>query len=351
VRDRSHAMRKQEDAPVPLYFQLINQMRLNILNRLEPGAMIPSERELCEQFGISRITVRKALEQLTVNGEIYKLHGKGTFKSFNRANGIRELIYVIRNTAMISSPGREKVIRALAETAERRGYHLVIRGYHSSGGISSLRDFATSGINGGLLISVQELTNADILSLQQTRVPCVFMNQEKGYSVRADYVAAGRLAARWANRKKIRRIALFLPSRKLPDIRDYLSGFQGALNTETSSFKIYETGYDRRKSAETAEKILSGKQPQPDAFICGDDLVAAGVMDVLEKRSLRGKIAVCGVNDSYLASEMRFSSIDLKLEERSRKAADLLADILEGKAPASPFSIKIKPAFTERTGQ
>lgn len=346
-------MKKAEEdkAPVPLYFQLINQMRQNILSRLRPGEAIPSERELCEQFKISRITVRKALEQLTVNGEIYKLHGKGTFKSFNRFNEIRELVYVICNTAMISSPGREKVIRALAETAERRGYHLVIRGYHSSGGISTLRDFATSGINGGLLISVQELTNADILSLQQTRIPCVFMNQEKGYSVRADYVAAGRLAARWANRKRFRRIALFLPSQKLPDIRDYLSGFQDSLDTKISSFEIHETCYDRKTSAETAGKLLSGGGPLPDAFICGDDLDAAGAADALAERGLRKKIAVCGVNDSYLASEMRFSSIDLKLEERSQRAAELLADILEGKAPASPYTIEIEPAFIERTGQ
>lgn len=337
--------------PIPLYFQLINQMRQNILNRLGPGEMIPSERELCEQFGLSRITVRKALEQLTVNGEIYKLHGKGTFKSFNRANDIRELIYVIRNTAMISSPGREKVIRALAETAERRGYHLVIRGFHSSGGAASLRDFATSGINGGLLFSVQELTNADILSLQQTRIPCVFMNQKKGYSVHADYIAAGRLAARWANRKKFRRIALFLPSRKLPDIRDYLSGFQDVLNTKISSVKIYETGYSRQKSAETARELLSGRKPLPDAFICGDDLDAAGAADALGERGLREKIGLCGVNDSYLASEMQFSSIDLKLEERSQKAADLLADILEGNAPGSPYTITIQPTFIERAAK
>ena len=159
-------MKPEKEKQPSLYLRLINQMRGGLLNRLRPGELLPSERVLCEQFQVSRITVRRALEQLAVNGEIYKLHGKGTFKSFNGANAVKELVYVICSTAMISSPGREKIIRALAETAERRGSHLVIRGYHSSGGMAGLRDFAVHGVNGGLLVSVQELSHADILSLR-----------------------------------------------------------------------------------------------------------------------------------------------------------------------------------------
>ena len=57
---------------------------------------------------------------------------------------------------------------------------------------------------------------------------------------------------------------------------------------------------------------------------------------------------VCGVNNSCLATEMGFPRIDLKLEERSRQAAELPADILEGKAPASSYVIKIQTVLIER---
>lgn len=65
---------------MPLYLQL---MRL-LMEKVEKGLYIeheqlPSERELCEIYEVSRITVRQALQELELVGIIYKLHGKGTF--------------------------------------------------------------------------------------------------------------------------------------------------------------------------------------------------------------------------------------------------------------------------------
>ena len=63
----------------PLYDQLVDLLREKIENELEPGALLPSERELSERYGLSRTTVRLALKELETLGLISRKHGKGTF--------------------------------------------------------------------------------------------------------------------------------------------------------------------------------------------------------------------------------------------------------------------------------
>jgi GntR family transcriptional regulator len=59
------------------------QLRLILLElateHLQPGAAIPSERQLITQYGVSRITVREALGQLVNEGYLTRVRGKGTF--------------------------------------------------------------------------------------------------------------------------------------------------------------------------------------------------------------------------------------------------------------------------------
>lgn len=67
---------------VPLYCQLKNL----IIEKIEKGefeadSKIPSEQDFCEQYDISRPTVRQAINELTASGRLYKLKGKGTFVS------------------------------------------------------------------------------------------------------------------------------------------------------------------------------------------------------------------------------------------------------------------------------
>lgn len=73
---------------VPLYLQLMEELIKKIEGRdYEEHAQLPSERELCDIYGVSRITIRQALQELEHEGYIYKQHGIGTFvapKSYNQ---------------------------------------------------------------------------------------------------------------------------------------------------------------------------------------------------------------------------------------------------------------------------
>jgi len=67
-------------SPIPLHSQLTTAIDQRIESgQWVPESQVPSERELCEQFQVSRITVRQALHQLVSDGRLVRIHGRGTY--------------------------------------------------------------------------------------------------------------------------------------------------------------------------------------------------------------------------------------------------------------------------------
>lgn len=66
---------------LPLYIQVKSRIEEDVIGRLRPNDLIPSEHVLMEKYDVSRTTIRKALEQLNQEGIVYKKHGIGTFVS------------------------------------------------------------------------------------------------------------------------------------------------------------------------------------------------------------------------------------------------------------------------------
>lgn len=69
-----------EKASETLYYQL-KKIMINKINSNEwaVDSKIPTERQLCEIYNVSRITVRQALEEIEREGLLYRKQGKGTF--------------------------------------------------------------------------------------------------------------------------------------------------------------------------------------------------------------------------------------------------------------------------------
>jgi GntR family transcriptional regulator len=66
--------------PTPLYQQIKQLIKNKIQNReFKPNEKIPSERELCEELGVSRTTVRQAISAAVNEGLLCSIQGKGTF--------------------------------------------------------------------------------------------------------------------------------------------------------------------------------------------------------------------------------------------------------------------------------
>jgi len=82
-----HLIMRLDDPPlidreskVPLYHQLKEWIVERIESgELDPGSLIPSEMTFCSSLGLSRATVREAINQLVAEGWLYRVRGMGTF--------------------------------------------------------------------------------------------------------------------------------------------------------------------------------------------------------------------------------------------------------------------------------
>ena len=63
----------------PLYVQLMDIIINKIENHMKENDKLDSEREICIKYGVSRTTVRQALDELKNSKYIYKVQGKGNF--------------------------------------------------------------------------------------------------------------------------------------------------------------------------------------------------------------------------------------------------------------------------------
>ena len=67
---------------IPIYQQIISYIKEYIDNGIyQKGNIIPSEQEFCNQSNTSRMTVRKAIDELVNDGYLYRIQGRGTFVS------------------------------------------------------------------------------------------------------------------------------------------------------------------------------------------------------------------------------------------------------------------------------
>jgi len=110
--------------PVPRYVTIEQSLRSRVAG-LEPHDPLPSDAQLCEEFRVSRMTARGAVQRLVQEGLVYRVPGRGTFVAPTRAN--RTASRILSFTEEMRRSGRaarsrvvERLVRPATPEQRRR---------------------------------------------------------------------------------------------------------------------------------------------------------------------------------------------------------------------------------------
>lgn len=111
-------MKLDDNSLTPLYQQVLEDIKAAITAGVYlPGNRIPSEPELSELYSVSRVTVRRAIEELVGEGYLTRRQGKGTYVNERKmARKLRQTSEVQSFTDLCASMG----MTAGAHVLERR---------------------------------------------------------------------------------------------------------------------------------------------------------------------------------------------------------------------------------------
>ncbi len=343
---------------LPLY----KRVRLEIeglLSGMSVGCMIPTESELMQKFSISRVTIRKALQDLRNEGILESFKGKGTFlakiqKKTAYDEKVTKILGVIMPT--IESRNMARIFQGIENEASRLGFRVLLtyNGGDPLRQITLLKEISKQKVDGILLYPDGFVTeNKNFLQLlsdlQQWKKKLVFLDRYVGgYSfpcVMTDNVKGMYQATEHVILQGYRKPALIGFWSNNTVHTDRRKGFLNALHDykiPTSNILESEVGskdFDKH-AYEITTSWLKGEKKSEHAFdsiVCMTDAIAHGVFMALRNAGLRvpEDVVIIGYDNDdsalYQAMGLHLTSIQQPLEKIGEMAAATLIQMIAGK--------------------
>lgn len=178
------------DAP-PLHAQVAAILRERIQSGIWPnGSSLPSEKELCAEFGVARGTVRQALQTLEKDGFLRREQGRGTFVKLNEHPGeklqSKRLAFIVPYVRDSSVP---TVLIGFQQVAEQAGFSVIFNHVNNDSQQQErvIRKLIGENIAGIALYPVDSENMPLVESLSRSHFPIVLIDRYlRGIS--SDYV-------------------------------------------------------------------------------------------------------------------------------------------------------------------
>ncbi len=319
-----------------------------IRSRIEEGVLVageklPSESQLCAQFGISRNAVRRALRTLAQERTVESIKGVGTFcRARLPASPLSANVGIVQ--FFISSYIYPEVIRGCYNTLSRNGLSLLVNQseYNLERERSILLELRRKRVGGVIIAPIYgagDRSNALLLEEMQQEGAAIVLCDDyfpgrSFSSVTLDYHSSGEKAAAHLWEKGHRRIGIFyqmnflVKATRMKGVLDCLGRLDAPVRPE------WIVGFRGQgptgEARDAAERFLRETRDLPSAFVCGSDEDALWLIQAAEKRGLRvpDDLSVIGFDNSGIArmEKISLTSVDHPSFEIGQKAALILLD-------------------------
>lgn len=351
---------------IPLYEKIYQHILHEVKEgRLRPGDRVPSERELAEQFQVSRITSKNALDRLEAAGVLLRRKGKGTFVARPEDRGTDGPSHGpdegsgVRTCGLILPDFSETyglyLLYAIEERCSELGIRLLLkRTYgHQDQEERAIRHFAQSGVDGLIVFPVHgEHYNTELLRLVFDQFPLVLVDRYlKGIPACCVYTD-NRTACKVLTQHLIElgheQIAFVSPpSEHTSTIEDRLLGYMQAFHEKGIGLNaqhilsglrspLPNTSFKEAQVSEDKESLRRwiADHPELTAFVASEYNVGLILTEVLREMGCEAPAkpaVVCFDSARQLFGKPSFTHIRQDEPAMGRLAVDLLTEQWSGK--------------------
>jgi len=342
----------------PLYQQVAADIRRKIVSgEMRVGTQLQPHRQLAESYGVSVITINKALAGLVSEGVLHSRVGRGTFVAVrpaptddarvDRSRSDRMLGFVLRD---LSSPFFSLIAHAAQQRADALGWGLLFSS--SSNRLdheeAQIQRFRALGAQGLIIASmtrtyrpsdaVRELHDASfpyvmVSYTEPESVPFIGLDLDRaGYLVGQHLVALGRTSFGYVGDSFLSPLAEVRAGGYRRAVREHGYNVDPAFVFEYP----FEGEWNDYRSGFAVGRHVATLPVKPDAMFVFNDIGAIGFEDGLLESGVRvpRDIAVVGLDDIELASRARvpLTTIRQPTDRIGAMAVDALIAQLHGEA-------------------
>jgi GntR family transcriptional regulator of arabinose operon len=324
-----------KDSPIPLYKQVLNYLETYIVSgKIQAGTRLPTEAELRKALGVSRVTIRQALNSAVEAGLVVRKAGKGTFVAQNNATPPAEgfIGYVVHH--LISSFNIQLLL-GVEEALKGSHYHLIF-------GISNsdvdkenliLQSLGSREMLGFIVQPVYSMKQDRVLArISKSMTPLVLLDREtpniQADLVFSDHYRGGREIVSHLIQQGYTDIGFVATDViYLSSVAGRYQGYREAMEmahlTVRPPFVIQalrEVGYNQvlhsiPHEASTAYEEIAGylsSPERPQAIAAVNDVVALMIIQTARKLNLRipEDLALVGYDNLDFADQWDLTTVD-----------------------------------------